>query len=1240
MSAWPPRRPTSASRARRLMTNLSCLHGGNTRNPSLESRITSLLEEVLPPPSAAAASLAAIPAPMAPQPPPPAQADLLREAAAQRLGRALERHRRAEAEAAEVQRSLAAGGELAAPFGGAVRRAVARGSAAGSPASVRVSPAGAEGSRAGADGMSPAVQSVPSGPAAGGAEARGSGGSGGLQPQPSGSSAASLGAGGGSAPANAGTGDGAAMPARPPAPGGGLAPLGAEGSDSCGGGGAGPAKPEVSGGITAPPPPPALAPSVRNSQPGLGSGVGSGVGGRAPVRRMMRAAGAQALHLQGLSYRAAKEACRALAGSAQPPGFSLRDATAVPEDPTDADCVRWSGGAGWARTAMPPQSYAWSSASLTAPGLPTSHLFPEQHAHEVQVVPWEPASPRLHLYLPASPRPSSRPLSSSRPPSHARPTSAAPGTASSVAAPQSPRRPAHAAGTGTGTGTVRIGAGASEPLHASPLLLVRSLHPPSSLAANALLSPRHAQPRYVQAAATAAVGAGLHGLVSPRGAARPPAHPTSASTSASPSPSPWTAAAAATGWPDGGAGAGGGGTPGAGSSSSSVPSSPRASFRAPAGRASASALPSAAAAAAAAAAASASASASAWVVAGPPPPPPPAATGVAGHGLQFGPAYPGVPGLGQGQGQSQGQGSRHGYGYGYGGVTQPAWGDWRSSSATGDRPGADSEYGEYGKYGGEGCIAGYSSGANAWEGEGPSSPSPRVEAAAGACSALRSASLERRAGPGSSGSGSPLEPLALFGPCGPTNQPPQPQEQHPAHPSRLAAPPQPGPVSLPEGQPLAPAPLSRAHGGSSGAWLTGLQAAGGGGVAELLPGGFLSPRAVGRSLSSSATTTPRPAWGATLGRGNSTIAAGGGAAAAGGVSPRVRPSSAMPMQPHGRQAGAAAGAGGAGGAAGGTVAAVLAAAPFEVVPDSAAQRRTSLLESLAAGHGGRGCGRVGRAVVGMLPVAHPAALAVPLEERVSQALADQSHKPPPAPPSAPPPSAPTRKVVRMLTERRESEAAAAAVDSAFSCPDPAAWMNQIMAECAAALAAAAAAAAAAHASGWRSPTAEPGSPAGASPAAAEAHPHPHPHPPRESLSHHPRDPETDSDGDEGGDEDGELDSIDQVLSHDSLALSAAATLVQPSSPQQQPPSPPAAPAVVARHTSAEAMHQHSLSYLASRGACRALAAASSPPPGAVSLRETVRLLGVAGRALAAGASLGGDRRRPASAGRLLTRGRD
>ncbi|EFJ45445.1 hypothetical protein VOLCADRAFT_94316 [Volvox carteri f. nagariensis] len=72
----PPRRFHS-HRTRCLADNLAFLHRGNTHNPPLNERISRLLDVVLPPPSPTSLTLHAIPSPMtppAPVPPPPPEA--------------------------------------------------------------------------------------------------------------------------------------------------------------------------------------------------------------------------------------------------------------------------------------------------------------------------------------------------------------------------------------------------------------------------------------------------------------------------------------------------------------------------------------------------------------------------------------------------------------------------------------------------------------------------------------------------------------------------------------------------------------------------------------------------------------------------------------------------------------------------------------------------------------------------------------------------------------------------------------------------------------------------------------------------------------------------------------------------------------------------------------------------------------------------------------------------------------
>ncbi|GLC37680.1 hypothetical protein PLESTB_000801400 [Pleodorina starrii] len=162
----------------------------------------------------------------------------------------------------------------------------------------------------------------------------------------------------------------------------------------------------------------------------------------------------------------------------------------------------------------------------------------------------------------------------------------------------------------------------------------------------------------------------------------------------------------------------------------------------------------------------------------------------------------------------------------------------------------------------------------------------------------------------------------------------------------------------------------------------------------------------------------------------------GGAANAAAL---ARPSlSITGRSPPGSAGGAAAAAGGSGG---GAVAAAAAAMPpgtmYEIMPDLHSLPAAAAATAIPPG------GRVARAIAGILPSGNPGTFNLKVEERIHQVLREGVTKTASAKTAA---AAPNPSVLKMLHDRHEAEAQRNRVETAFSSGNPAVWMHQIMAE--------------------------------------------------------------------------------------------------------------------------------------------------------------------------------------------------
>ncbi|GIL84716.1 hypothetical protein Vretifemale_13337 [Volvox reticuliferus] len=236
-----------------------------------------------------------------------------------------------------------------------------------------------------------------------------------------------------------------------------------------------------------------------------------------------------------------------------------------------------------------------------------------------------------------------------------------------------------------------------------------------------------------------------------------------------------------------------------------------------------------------------------------------------------------------------------------------------------------------------------------------------------------------------------------------------------------------------------------------------------------------------------------------------------------------------------------------------------------------------------------------------------------MDERIDQVLNEGSPAVKTSGPKSPPPQPPNPTVIKMLHDRHEAEAQRTVVDYAFSSGNPAVWMHQIMAESGSGTPPWAQSAKQSHQQQQQQPqalrqTAASASGSGSGSAAQSprhnrpAQPHPpqlsprqQARPPPHQLNHHNHhnhhnQPQQHSAGGS------------RVGNNAGLTAAAAANHTHTHNQQQRLPTGlgPGVP----RHTSAETLHLQSMSYLASKEACRTLAADSRPAV-SINLREVL-----------------------------------
>ncbi|GIL66029.1 hypothetical protein Vafri_19652 [Volvox africanus] len=135
------------------------------------------------------------------------------------------------------------------------------------------------------------------------------------------------------------------------------------------------------------------------------------------------------------------------------------------------------------------------------------------------------------------------------------------------------------------------------------------------------------------------------------------------------------------------------------------------------------------------------------------------------------------------------------------------------------------------------------------------------------------------------------------------------------------------------------------------------------------------------------------------------------------------------------------GGGGGGGAVTAAAATLVSpSATYEILPDHHSRPAAAAATSVPLGS------RVSLALAGILPLGNPGTFNLRMDERIDQVLKEGAPAVKTSGPKSPPPQAPNPGVIKMLHERHEAEAQRTLVDSAFSSGNPAAWMHQIMAE--------------------------------------------------------------------------------------------------------------------------------------------------------------------------------------------------